>query len=98
MVRMIRESFAVVEPHAEEVAKFFYGMLFSLSPATREMFPANMEVQRSRLLRALVHVVQMVDRPDDLIPFLRQLGRDHLVHQCVVGFNSENLRVELHLA
>ncbi|MEU4442776.1 FAD-binding oxidoreductase [Actinosynnema sp. NPDC050801] len=77
MVRMIRESFAVVEPRAEEVAKFFYGMLFSLAPATREMFPANMEVQRSRLLRALVHVVQMVDRPDDLIPFLRQLGRDH---------------------
>lgn len=77
MVRMIRESFAVVEPRAEEVAKFFYGMLFSLSPATREMFPANMEVQRSRLLRALVHTVQMVDRPDDLIPFLRQLGRDH---------------------
>ncbi|MFI9006870.1 FAD-binding oxidoreductase [Actinosynnema sp. NPDC053489] len=77
MVRMIRESFAVVEPRSEEVAKFFYGMLFSLAPATREMFPVNMEVQRSRLLRALVHVVQMVDRPDDLIPFLRQLGRDH---------------------
>ncbi|KAA2251364.1 flavohemoprotein [Solihabitans fulvus] len=77
MVRLIRESFAVVEPRAEDVARFFYGMLFSLAPATREMFPINMEVQRSRLLRALVHVVQMVDRPDDLIPFLRQLGRDH---------------------
>ena len=36
-----------------------------------------MEVQRSRLLRALVHVVQMVDRPDELVPFLEQLGRDH---------------------
>jgi NAD(P)H-flavin reductase len=36
-----------------------------------------MEVQRSRLLRALVHVVQMVDRPDELVPFLQQLGRDH---------------------
>lgn len=36
-----------------------------------------MEVQRSRLLRALVHVVQMVDQPDDLVPFLQQLGRDH---------------------
>jgi NAD(P)H-flavin reductase len=36
-----------------------------------------MEVQRSRLLRALVHVVQMVDRPDELMPFLEQLGRDH---------------------
>lgn len=77
MVRLIRESFAVIEPRAEEVAQFFYGMLFSLAPTTRELFPANMEVQRSRLLRALVHVVQMVDRPDDLVPFLKQLGRDH---------------------
>lgn len=77
MVRLIRESFAEVEPRSEEVAQFFYGLLFSLAPATRELFAANMQVQRSRLLRALVHVVQMVDRPDDLVPFLRQLGRDH---------------------
>jgi NAD(P)H-flavin reductase/hemoglobin-like flavoprotein len=77
MVRLVRESFAVVEPHAEQVAAFFYATLFSIAPNTRAMFPVNMEVQRSRLLRALVHVVQMVDRPDELIPFLRQLGRDH---------------------
>ena len=77
MVRLIRESYALVEPDAEEMAQFFYGMLFAIAPATRELFAANMEVQRSRLLRALVHVVQMVDRPDDLVPFLRQLGRDH---------------------
>lgn len=75
--RLIRESFAAVEPRAEELTRYFYGMLFTLAPATRELFPANMEVQRSRLLRALVHVVQMVDRPDELIPFLHQLGRDH---------------------
>lgn len=77
MVRLVRESFAVVEPQADQVAKHFYATLFSIAPATREMFPVNMEVQRSRLLRALVHIVQMVDRPDDLLPFLRQLGRDH---------------------
>lgn len=77
MVRLVRESFEVVEPRASEVAQFFYGMLFSLAPATRELFPVNMQVQRSRLLRALVHFVQMVDRPDELVPFLRQLGRDH---------------------
>ncbi|WP_223840395.1 FAD-binding oxidoreductase [Saccharopolyspora pogona] len=77
MVRLIRESFAVVEPHTDDVSRFFYGMLFSLSPATRDLFAVNMEVQRSRLLRALVHVIQMVDRPDELLPFLHQLGRDH---------------------
>ncbi|WP_181043484.1 FAD-binding oxidoreductase [Actinokineospora auranticolor] len=77
MVRLVRESFAVVEPVSDQVGQFFYGMLFSITPSAREMFPANMQVQRSRLLRALVHVVQMVDRPEDLVPFLRQLGRDH---------------------
>lgn len=77
MVRMVRESFALVEPHVEEIAEYFYAMLFSLAPSTRDLFPITMSTQRSRLLRALVHVVQMVDQPDDLIPFLRQLGRDH---------------------
>jgi NAD(P)H-flavin reductase len=77
MVRLIRDTWAIVEPNAGRVAEFFYATLFSIAPATRELFPINMQVQRSRLLRALVHVVQMVDRPDDLIPFLRQLGRDH---------------------
>ena len=76
-VEVIRRSFAAVEPQAEELGRHFYGMLFSCAPETRDLFPVNMEVQRSRLLRALVHVVQMVDRPDDLVPFLEQLGRDH---------------------
>lgn len=77
MVRHIRDSFRVVEPHIDGVSKYFYGMLFALAPETRDLFPANMETQRSRLLRALVHIVQMVDQPATLVPFLRQLGRDH---------------------
>jgi NAD(P)H-flavin reductase/hemoglobin-like flavoprotein len=77
MVALIRQSFALVAPQAEELARHFYATLFSKAPETRDLFPVNMEVQRSRLLRALVHVVQMVDRPDELVPFLQQLGRDH---------------------
>jgi NAD(P)H-flavin reductase/hemoglobin-like flavoprotein len=77
LVATIRSSFALVEPRADELGRRFYAVLFARAPQVRAMFPANMEVQRSRLLRALVHVVQMVDRPDDLVPFLEQLGRDH---------------------
>ncbi len=76
-VRLIRESYAQVAPRAEEATRFFYAMLFAIAPATRELFAANMEVQRSRFWRALVHIVQNVDRPDELVPFLDQLGRDH---------------------
>ena len=77
MARLVRETWAEVEPRSAEMTKFFYSMLFSLAPETRELFPADMEIQRSRLLRALVHVVQTVDRQDQLRPFLEQLGRDH---------------------
>jgi NAD(P)H-flavin reductase/hemoglobin-like flavoprotein len=76
-VSVIHSSFALVEHRSEELGRHFYATLFSQAPETRELFPVNMEVQRSRLLRALVHVVQMVDRPDELMPFLEQLGRDH---------------------
>ena len=76
-VQTIRTTWELVEPDAGELAQHFYAKLFHLAPETRELFPANMEVQRSRLLRALVHVVQMVDRPAELTPFLAQLGRDH---------------------
>jgi NAD(P)H-flavin reductase/hemoglobin-like flavoprotein len=77
IVKAIRTSWADVEQHAEEMARFFYATLFRVVPETRDLFPVTMEVQRSRLMRALVHVVQMVDRPDELTPFLEQLGRDH---------------------
>lgn len=77
VVRIIRESFSKVEKQADELAQHFYAVLFTIAPDTRQLFPANMVTQRSRLLRALVHVVQMIDRPHELTPFLRQLGRDH---------------------
>jgi len=77
MVRLVRSSFALVEPYADELAKYFYEKLFSIAPETRDMFPVTMSVQRTRLLRSLMHVVQRFDRPEELVPFLRQLGRDH---------------------
>jgi NAD(P)H-flavin reductase len=77
MVRLVRESWARIEARQDEIAQFFYGMLFTLNPAARDMFPINMNVQRGRLMRSIIHLVQMIDRPDELLPFLRQLGRDH---------------------
>jgi NAD(P)H-flavin reductase/hemoglobin-like flavoprotein len=77
LVATIRSSFALLAPRADELARRFYAVLFARAPQARAMFPVDMQVQRNRLLGALVQIVQMVDRPDDLVPFLRQLGRDH---------------------
>ncbi len=77
MVSVIRTSFAAITSKFDELGKLFYGLLFYAAPETRDLFPVAMGVQRSRFLKALVHVLQTVDRPEDAAIFLRQLGRDH---------------------
>ncbi|MFC4061830.1 FAD-binding oxidoreductase [Planomonospora corallina] len=75
--RLVKESFAVVEPVADKAAAYFYGRLFAESPHLRGMFPPAMDVQRDRLFNALARIAWSVDSPDGLAPFLCQLGRDH---------------------
>ena len=73
----LKESFAHVAMHGDEVALFFYSDLFLRAPAVRDLFPVSMSVQRDRLLTALGTIVSDVDNLDSLVPFLRGLGRDH---------------------
>ncbi|RSM45559.1 flavohemoprotein [Amycolatopsis balhimycina DSM 5908] len=94
MARLIRESFAQIEPKADELAQYFYAALFVVAPDCRALFPVAMATQRGRLLRALVYVVQMVDRPDELVTFLGQLGRDHRKF-AVVGRHYDAVGVAL---
>jgi len=73
----LRESFARVAQHGDNVALFFYSDLFLRYPQTRDLFPVSMTAQRDRLLRALGKIVAEADRVDELAAFLRDLGRDH---------------------
>lgn len=77
MVRLISGTWAQAEPYLPEMSQTFYGLLFTLAPDVRELFPVNVEVRRGKVMRAIARVVQLVDRPEDLVPFLNQLGRDY---------------------
>ncbi|MFJ8016144.1 globin domain-containing protein [Streptomyces sp. NPDC096339] len=74
---LIRASVAVVEPLAADMTVYFYAILFARHPAVRPMFPPGMDAQRGRLLRALLHIVDLVDDPEGLVRFCSHLGRDH---------------------
>src|SRR5260221_3526052 len=74
---LIRESFALVAGIPEKVAAHFYALIFLEHPEVRDMFPPMMDLQRDRLIQALVRVVAQADDPDSLADYLRQLGRDH---------------------
>jgi NAD(P)H-flavin reductase len=73
----LKINFAAVGSHGDEVALFFYSYLFYRYPETRDMFPPAMTRQRDRLLGALGEIVANVDKVDQLVPYLEDLGRDH---------------------
>jgi NAD(P)H-flavin reductase/hemoglobin-like flavoprotein len=73
----LKENFARVAMHGDEVALFFYSDLFLRRPETREMFEVSMAAQRGRLLQALATIVADVENAARLTAFLQALGRDH---------------------
>jgi NAD(P)H-flavin reductase/hemoglobin-like flavoprotein len=75
--RLVKESFALIEPVSGEVVAYFYGRLFAENPRLRAMFPPTMDVQRERLFGALARIAWSMDSPEALQAYLGQLGRDH---------------------
>lgn len=75
--RLLKESWALVEDQQEEVAGYFYARLFLSNPELRDLFPVQMNVQRARLLKAIVRSIQTIDSPEQFDDYLRSLGRDH---------------------
>ncbi len=73
----LKENFARVAMHGDEVALFFYSDLFLRHPETRDLFPVSMAAQRDHLLQALAGIVADLDNAERLTQFLRGLGRDH---------------------
>src|SRR5690606_27276617 len=74
--RLLKESWALVEDQQEEVAGYFYARLFLSNPELRDLFPVQMNVQRARLLKAIVRSIQTIDSPEQFDDYLRSLGRD----------------------
>ena len=75
--RRLKDSFARIAMHGDEVPLFFYSDLFIKHPEVRDMFPISMKAQREHLVTALAQIVSSFDRVDELRAFLRGLGRDH---------------------
>ncbi|MEU6083432.1 globin domain-containing protein [Streptomyces sp. NPDC047108] len=74
---LIRRTLAEIEPVADKVISYFYAMLFVRHPEVRALFPAAMDTQRDRLLRALLTAAEHVDDADTLTEYLVGLGRGH---------------------
>jgi hemoglobin-like flavoprotein len=74
---LIRESFRKVAPIADQAASLFYARLFELDPALRALFRGDMSEQGRKLMQMLGMAVGGLDRLDQLVPAVRQLGMRH---------------------
>lgn len=77
LARLLKESWSLVEEHQDKVAGYFYARIFLSHPDLRDLFPVHMDVQRARLLGAIVTAVQTLEDPEKFDDYLRALGRDH---------------------
>src|SRR5688572_22826292 len=77
-VGLVQASWKQVVPIADQAAHLFYGRLFELDPKLRTLFKEDMGEQRRKLMAMLAAAVEGLDRPQALLPVLRELGRKHL--------------------
>ncbi|MCO6011269.1 globin domain-containing protein [Actinoallomurus purpureus] len=73
----LKDNFSQVATHGIDVAEYFYADLFERNPSYRSLFPASMARQQQVLLGALAQIVSLVDDPQQLIPYVEELGRSH---------------------
>lgn len=77
--RLLKESWKKVVPIADTAARLFYDRLFEIDPTAQPLFEASdLDEQRKKLVQALSVVVNGLDRLDDIVPVVADLGRRHV--------------------
>ncbi|MFI6933593.1 globin domain-containing protein [Streptomyces sp. NPDC050287] len=97
---LIRRTMGEIGPVADKVTSYFYALLFVRHPDLRSLFPAAMDTQRDRLLKALLTAAEHIDNTEILVDYLQNLGRGHrkygtqaehypAVGECLIGALSK---------
>lgn len=77
---LVQNSFASIATIADDAAVLFYGRLFELDPSLRQMFRSDMAEQRRKLMQMLTAAVKGLDRLEQLVPVVKDLGRRHAAY------------------
>jgi hemoglobin-like flavoprotein len=90
-IQLVQTSFAKVVPISEQAADIFYARLFELAPPVRALFKGDMVEQGRKLMAMLKTVVNLLDKPDVLVPAAQRLAERHVgygaqpAHYAIVG-------------
>lgn len=90
-VKLVQESWAMVEPIADTAAELFYGRLFETAPDVKPLFSGDMKAQGRKLMAMITVAVRGLDDLEAIVPAVQDLGKRHVdykvkeEHYAVVG-------------
>jgi len=79
--QLVQNSFAKIEPIADQAGQMFYDRLFTLDPSARALFTGDMEAQSRKLMTMIKTAVKGLDRLDSIVPAVEELGRRHKTYR-----------------
>ncbi len=77
-VELVKQSWSKVAPISDKAAELFYGKLFELDPALKPLFKGDMAAQGRKLMAMINTAVVNLDRLDEIVPAVQDLGRRHV--------------------
>lgn len=78
--KLIKDSWAQVLPISDKAAELFYGKLFELDPSVKPLFKGDMAEQGKKLMMMINTAVNGLDRLDEIVPAVQQLGVRHTAY------------------
>lgn len=77
---MVQLSFGQIAISQEAVAETFYTRLFEVAPAVRLLFKGDINEQGIKLMQMVATAVASLDRLDEVVPAIHDLGRRHAAY------------------
>jgi len=74
---IVKQTFSMVVPIADEAAALFYRRLFELDPGLKALFKVDMREQGRKLMQMIGLAVSKLDALDELVPVVEALGKRH---------------------
>lgn len=77
---LVKTSWAKVVPISEQAAELFYGKLFELDPALKDLFKGDMKEQGRKLMAMINTAVNALDKLESVVPAVQDLGKRHVAY------------------
>ncbi len=79
--QLVQDSWTTISIDKKRAADVFYSRLFELDPSIQYLFRGDLDDQKQRLMGMFNIAVRGLDKLDDMLPALRQLGQRHIEYK-----------------